>query len=155
MWGRELRMSSYRWPLLSVLCCLREGKRDAQLCCHKGRKKKTQRGEERKWQQKSLSWQRETRQAFHHAIIIRCHPLPSNPKLLFAGGSFLTTRQGGGGSWPANSYCHLLFCTEQHCAETWPTSSPTGGGCVWLEEHAHRGAMGGGYSMDMCLVYYV
>lgn len=30
MWGRELGVSSYRWPLLLVLCCLREGKREQE-----------------------------------------------------------------------------------------------------------------------------
>lgn len=28
MWGRELGVSSYRWPLPLVLCCFHEGKRD-------------------------------------------------------------------------------------------------------------------------------
>lgn len=48
----------------------------------------------------------------HNTIIIFCHRLPSNPKLLFAGGVFLTTR-------PlllltADSYSHLLCHCEQH-----------------------------------------
>lgn len=45
MRGRERRVSSYRWPLLLVLCCLREGgegpggNRETQLCCGQEGKK--------------------------------------------------------------------------------------------------------------------
>lgn len=112
---------------------------------------KIQRKEEQRQEKRSpLSWLWETRQALHHTIIF-CHRLPSNPKLLFAGGSFLTTRLGGGCCcyccWPptvAAIYCATLSSTvlkhDPHPFPGWHRQPvERGGGCVWVEEHAHEG----------------
>lgn len=127
MWEREQGVSSYRWPLLLVLCCLREEKRDQKgtrkrscVAVRKWRKNKTQREEgEEKATEVTFSGNVRPDQVLHHTIIICCHRLPSNPSCCFAGGSFLTTRLGGGCCyccWPpivTPIYCASVSSTVQ------------------------------------------